>query len=153
MLGAMPPSTRAASATSLPLLGRDAELQTLRDLLDEAPVVTVVGPGGIGKTSLARALCTSAEDRLVELASVDSRPALIEALADSVGLDLSGAPDPVAALAYARESLEGLWVLDNVEQILGEAADVVGRLVQAGAGGILVTSRVALGLRVAFMER
>jgi non-specific serine/threonine protein kinase len=147
-LGSLPvPRTR--------LLGREAERAAARAfLLDEAvPLLTLTGPGGVGKTRLALAAARDVADRFADgVVWVDLSP-----LADPawVGPTLAGllgitpAPDrPVAQeLARALRSQQRLLLLDNCEHVLAEAAELVGILLaHCPAVQVLATSRAPLRL-------
>ncbi|RZK99963.1 MAG: hypothetical protein EOP36_17500 [Rubrivivax sp.] len=147
-----------SSSSSLPevstaLFGRHDDLATLAHLLRQHRLVSVVGPGGIGKTSLALAAVHTRPVALrdgavwVELAPMSDEALLPGALAQALRLPANRHADPVAGLVEAMKSLEVLLVLDNAEHL--EAA--VARLAQAVLGGapgvrLLVTSQVALKL-------
>jgi predicted ATPase len=127
-----------------PLLGRKRELGDLLRLLgrERARLVTLTGPGGIGKTSLA--LTAAAE--------------LIESFAQGVGLvELAAVRDPALVLPQIAETLGGegdaaaqigsrelLLVLDNMEQVVGAAGDLAGLIAAAPNLSLLVTSREPL---------
>jgi predicted ATPase/DNA-binding winged helix-turn-helix (wHTH) protein len=151
-------SPQALPAQTLPevstaLFGRHDDLATLAHLLREHRLVSVVGPGGIGKTSLAlaavhaRPLSLRDGTAWVELAPMSDEALLPGAIAQALRLPATRHADPVAGLVEAMKSLEVLLVLDNAEHL--DAA--VARLAQAildGAPGVrlLVTSQVALKL-------
>jgi predicted ATPase len=129
---------------STPLVGRDRELVDVGALIGEsgARVVTLVGPGGVGKTRLALEVGSAAVERYrggvwwVSLAALSDPAAVVDAIAETVGArgDLAArlAGEPV------------LLVLDNFEQLIG-AADDIARLVAAcPLLDLLVTSREAL---------
>jgi predicted ATPase len=127
-----------------PLLGRKRELGDLLRLLrkERARLVTLTGPGGIGKTSLA--LAAAAE--------------LIESFTQGVGLvELAAVRDPALVLPQIAEALGGegdaatqigsrelLLVLDNMEQVVGAAGELSGLLAAAPNLSLLVTSREPL---------
>ncbi len=134
-------------------VGREQEIREVREWLQKARVVTLVGPGGIGKTRLAIETAARAADEfrdgiwLVELASL-ADPAL---LARSVGAAL-GVPEQHDR--SASESIEAwltnrrvLLVLDNCEHLVGACAGLAERLLGACAGlRILATSRESLAV-------
>jgi predicted ATPase/DNA-binding SARP family transcriptional activator len=164
------PGTVAVAAPDLPLplttlVGRERELARLRDLLDDPTcrLVTLVGPGGIGKTRLALEVAAAREDRhrdgAVFVSFVGTTPAQPEEAADLVVADLARAlgvslavpRDPLELLADHLTGRELLLVLDNLEQ-LGDAAGVLAELLRRAPGvQMLVTSRRRLGLGVEWL--
>ena len=104
MSAAAPDRSGRPPAAATPLLGRDDELRSLRELVQEHQLVTVAGAGGIGKTRLAQgvaaALADAQDDGVwwVELAGL-SDPALVPAaVAQSLGLSVSGGGDVTQAV-------------------------------------------------------
>jgi predicted ATPase/DNA-binding SARP family transcriptional activator len=133
------------------LIGRDADLAHLDDLLTRARVVTLCGPGGVGKTRLALAVAERVAARyrfgarLVTLAPLDDPAALAGAIVDALGLSVeAGSPD--TALAQAG-NLDLLVVLDNCEHLVTDAARAV-EIITTGGGSarVLATSRERLGV-------
>jgi predicted ATPase/DNA-binding SARP family transcriptional activator len=141
------------------LVGRDEELRELAKLIEAHRLVTVVGPGGAGKTTVAvevaRRLGGGYPDGawLVELAAVGD-PAL---LAEVVGATLElreEPPEPGTTPPAPAERLAGflrdkalLLVLDNCEHLVGACAELVGRLLRAAPRvRVLATSREVLGV-------
>ena len=149
-LPAGPPPLRGAPT---PLVGREGVVSGVLALLDDAPLVTLTGPGGVGKTTLAlevaRQSGASFPDGVVvvSLETLDN-PELVPvwiAAAVRVGGIASG--DEVTALRGYFQARRLLLVLDNFEH-LAPAATVVGQLLGGGPGvRILVTSRSPLRLR------
>jgi predicted ATPase len=143
--------------TSTSFVGREGEIAALRDRFDRgAQIVTILGPGGIGKTRLA--LCfaaTLAAERevvIVDLTESTTLRDLCAALAGALGASLASAIAEADALTHLGRLLgargEVLLVLDNVEQLAAEAAPAVARLVESTAGlRVLVTSRERLRVR------
>jgi DNA-binding SARP family transcriptional activator len=130
-----------------PLLGRDEELRELTRLVADHRLVTLVGPGGVGKTRLAVEVGRTAPEHLpfggclVELAPVGD-PAAVEAtIASALGL-----PDP-GRLSEVIGDREMLIVLDNCEHVIDTAAEVAEGLLRRCPGlRLMATSRE--GLRV-----
>ncbi|MGN6796585.1 MAG: ATP-binding protein [Gaiellaceae bacterium] len=141
--------------TNLPVLasvlvGRNEEIAHLTELLQANRVVTLTGPGGIGKTRLALQVAAELVDEMaggvffVPLAELDDPTLVIPSIARAIGLhEQPGLTITEALDAYLAER-EMLLVLDNLEQIL-DTADDVSRLVrQAGRLRVLATSREPL---------
>lgn len=130
------------------LVGRDDELAAVRDLLDDAGLVTLLGPGGSGKTSLARVVAASwdSEQRLVDLVPVapDEVGAVID---DALGI---GAGDAATRRGRVRLALAGrrvLLVLDDCEHVAAAVAAHVGPILGTGVPlRVLATSRQRLAL-------
>ena len=162
---ARPPAHGAAAdelrAFSLPvaltaLLGRDADVQTLRQWLADpgARLITLVGPGGVGKTRLAletaRGLAQDGAARVifVELAAMRDSAFVASAIAEAMGLsDVTPLDLPVRVRATCHEEHPTLLVLDNCEHVL-DAAPLIADLVTTAASlRVVATSRAALRVR------
>lgn len=144
--------TRARPPASS-LLGRDDDIAAVNRLLSESPVVTLVGPGGVGKTSLARDVLARRRDlhpdgaALIRLASVRDPEAIRHVLRREIGLEAAGPTD--ADLVAAIADLDALVVLDNCEHLIEEMARLVDAITrEPGRVRLLATSRERLGLGV-----
>ncbi|HXN91685.1 MAG TPA: LuxR C-terminal-related transcriptional regulator [Candidatus Sulfotelmatobacter sp.] len=140
-----------AEATSF--IGRRRELAELRKKLGAARVVSLVGPGGVGKTRLAlRAAAGLARGFpggawLVELAEVRDPSLVGYAVMSSLDLRDQAATEPRALLRSYLADKELLLVLDNCEHLLGAAAEMVNDVVRAAPGvRVIATSREPLGV-------
>ena len=136
------------------MLGREAELAQLADLLElrDCRLLTLVGPGGVGKTRLALQvaadLAWAFADGVVFVALeaiVD--PALVPStIARALGVPERSGQPILDRLGYVLRERELLLVLDNFEQVLA-AAPAVAALLRAAPGlTVLVTSRAPLQL-------
>ncbi|MEV0630395.1 BTAD domain-containing putative transcriptional regulator [Nonomuraea wenchangensis] len=168
---ALAPASGAASTprTNLPaplsaLIGREQSLADLDLLLAGARLVTLTGPGGVGKTRLAVEAATrlagdseGPEVWLVELAPQHGDvPELLQVIAAVLGIrddgpavppGLGGPPDPAGRLTAALRDRRILLVLDNCEHIVQAAAELAHVLLRAAPGlRVLATSREPLGL-------
>jgi predicted ATPase/DNA-binding winged helix-turn-helix (wHTH) protein len=156
-----PPSPASAVAELLqtnlpaelpPLVARDDEIGQLAALLRAHRVVTVVGPGGIGKTVLAQAAARQALAHfregvwLVDLAPLADGSLVVSAVASALHLVLRADSQP-QTLAKALASTQRLLVLDNCEHVAGAVAELVQALSQ-GAPRVcfLATSQERLKL-------
>ncbi|MFB9447675.1 AfsR/SARP family transcriptional regulator [Dactylosporangium vinaceum] len=145
-----PPARRGPPAPLTRLIGRAAELQRLA-ALGPARLVTLVGPGGAGKTRLAveaagPGACFADLSAVEDAAGVPLEVAAALGLRDG-GLAPAAAADPVRRLESALAGQELLLVLDNCEQALDAVAGLVRTLLGAGPGlRVLATSREPLGL-------
>ena len=137
-----------------PFIGRSAELAQLENLLadPDCRLLTLLGPGGIGKTRLAIEAATRQAGNFadgvcfVALAAVETAELLLVAVAQSLGLQTTSS-DLQAEIAACLRPRQLLLVLDNFEQLV-MAADTVAHLLQnAPRIKVLVTSRERLCLR------
>jgi predicted ATPase/DNA-binding SARP family transcriptional activator len=142
------PGRRLLRRPSSPLVGRDDALAELAKLLDESAVVTVTGPGGVGKTRLAQeaAADLAGRDRevaVVRLARVTADRQVPVAVGAAIGLE--PAPEHAAALADALADRALVLVLDNAEHLLGACRDLVTEVIEhCPSVSLLTTSRAPL---------
>jgi predicted ATPase/class 3 adenylate cyclase len=136
-------------------LGREAQLAAIRDLLDAAGVrlLTLTGPGGIGKTRLALQAAADQIDRFedgvyfVDLSTTRDPDAVFAAIVRAVGLTGTSDGRLLDALKLELRSRHMLLILDNFEQVIGAADNVADLLQQCSELKVLVTSREALTVR------
>ncbi|WP_393061800.1 ATP-binding protein [Streptomyces sp. LN549] len=136
-----------------PLLGRDDDIAAVQRLLRTSRAVTVAGPGGLGKTRLSHAVSRRAEQRVVyfvPLAGVTADADVAAEVASALGAGAKSgqaAADPASGILGVLGFGPALLVLDNCEQVVRGAADLVRTLVSSSKDlRVLATSRAPLGL-------
>ena len=135
-----------------PLIGREADLRLGRQLFkDGARLLTLTGPPGVGKTSLALALAADQAAQfsdgvsLIDLSAVIEPELVAVRMADTLGA--LGRRRPADRLVAMLRHRQFLLLLDNFEQVVS-AARVVSELLTACPGlRVIVTSRIALRVR------
>ena len=135
-----------------PLTGRDDALAQLDAQLVPGCRLTLLGPGGAGKTALALAAATQAAPRFahgawwVDLAPLSEGGQVVPAINQALGLAQT-AQDPLAALARALAATpQRLLLLDNAEHLRAAVSEVCDRLLRASPQtAVLVTSRLPVG--------
>ena len=156
-VAARPFQTNIPVAASV-LIGREAAVQQVRDLLSAYRLVTLTGAGGIGKTVLAaeiaRGLFPTLEGDvlLVELVSLSDPKLVPSAVASLLGLQLGGDVISAETVARAIGSKRFLLVLDNCEHVIDEAAKLAESVIRVCPhASILVTSREVLRIEGEFV--
>jgi predicted ATPase len=147
------PRPLPVSTTSL--VRRERDIDEVAGLLSlpEVRLVTLTGPGGIGKTRLAVAVGERLRDRFgagtvfVPLAEITQPELVMAAVGRAVGADLAGAGSPLEALV--EQFGDGAWllILDNLEQVVRAAGDLGELLARCPGVAMLATTRTVLGLR------
>ena len=150
-----PPLRSNLPAATTPLIGRDTELTHLAALLADSAhrLVTILGPGGMGKSRLALAAAHAALDRfpdgvfLVELTPLTSASELARAIGDALRYPFQNDPRPPRQQLtdYLRRR-KLLLLLDNFEHLLDGAGLLIALLEAAPDLRLLVTSRERLRL-------
>ena len=138
-------------AATFDLIGRASAVLHLKELLSAYRVVTLTGPGGIGKTSLAleiaRELSANFKDGrfFVELASVSDPPLVASMVAAVIGMKPEGQETSAESVARMIGTRELLLVLDNCEHVVEAAAELTEALMNHCEGvTVLATSREVL---------
>jgi predicted ATPase/DNA-binding winged helix-turn-helix (wHTH) protein len=155
--GPPPPTIAPAGVHNLPLalarmIGRDEAVATLVARLSRQRLVTIVGPGGIGKTTVALAVAermiASYEHGvwLVDLAPLGDPGLVPSALATTLGLD-THTEDPLPRLVASLRDKRMLLLLDNCEHVIDAAACLAAAILSGAPGvNILATGREPLGV-------
>jgi predicted ATPase/transcriptional regulator with XRE-family HTH domain len=156
---ASPPQVPAAPSylptSSSPLVGREHELAVIGQLLQDphCRLLSLVGPGGIGKTRLALATAAAPlqgfDDGVyfIALAPISDGKFIVPTLADAIGFSFYDASDPRLQLFTYLRQKRLLLILDNLEHLLDGVDLLADLLQQAPAIKLLVTSRERLNLR------
>jgi len=149
------PTAPALPIPRTPLLGREAAVEDVRHLLlrGAGGLVTLLGPGGVGKTRLALAVAAAlradfpAGIAFIPLAPVQDPATVPATVARALGLAEAAGRPPDAALVAALRDRRLLLVLDNCEHLLAAVAALAGELLAACPGlTVLATSRAPLRL-------
>jgi predicted ATPase/DNA-binding winged helix-turn-helix (wHTH) protein len=151
------PTIATAALHNLPfattrLIGRGESAAILVSQLSQQRLVTIVGSGGIGKTTVALAVAERMIGayeqgvRLVDLAPLRDARLVPSAIATVLGLEMR-TEDPIPSLVAALRDSRMLLLLDNCEHVIEAAADLVAAILSGVAGlTILATSREPLGV-------
>lgn len=138
---------------SSPLIGRDRELAAIGAVLDgDARVVTLLGPGGTGKTRLSIEAAFARRHRyaagvyFVDLAPLTDPSLVMRTIADVLEVPTRPGESILDALGDHLRDKQLLLVLDNLEQVTEAANDLATLLRAAGRVTILATSRQPLGI-------
>ena len=152
---APPPARHNLPAQPTPLLGRQAELGRVTALLADpvCRLLTLVGPGGIGKTRLALQVAQELVDDFadgvffVSLASIHGPDLVAQAIVDALKVEVGPGRPATERLSDWLKSRQVLLVLDNFEHLLPAATLIARLLAGCQALTVLATSRAPLHLR------
>ena len=156
--GGDPPAPSSLPAPQA-LTGRRREVEEVAQALDATRLVTLIGPGGVGKTSLAIAVAHARSHdfadgvHFVDLSTTHDPALVVHLVAKALGM--RGDPkDLASAVVDHLRDRNALIVLDNCEHLLPAAAAIAARLVDARIKGrLLATSRAPLGIAAERLHR
>jgi len=154
------PGARLLPRPNLPIrqtsfVGRSTELSELLQLLaaPDCRLLTIIGPGGVGKTRLALEVADAAREQFadsvafVPMQTVTAAESIATAFAVAIGCTLTGPGNAREQIARFLRKTQLLLVIDNFEHLIGEAAWIGELLAVAPDLRMLVTSREVLNLR------
>ena len=138
-----------------PFVGRRDEISTALEMLkrDDLRLLTLTGPGGVGKTRLALVVATQSSDHypdgivFVELASTTGPDRLLPAIAREFAIPEVNEQSPLSILRTLLRARRVLLILDNFDQIVAAAPAVNELLASCPDLTILVTSRIVLNIQ------
>ncbi|HET8915817.1 MAG TPA: DUF4062 domain-containing protein, partial [Propionibacteriaceae bacterium] len=149
-----PPDLPRLPVATTSLVGREQAIDEVAGLLGrpEVRLVTLTGPGGVGKTRLTLAVGELLRDRFdgvvfVPLETATRPKQVLAGIARGLWVGLAGTDSPLQVLVERLGDGRWLLILDNLEQVLDVAGDIGELLVRCPHMAILVTSRTVLGLR------
>jgi len=149
------PSRSHLPASPTPLVGREQEIATILKQLEEPScrLLTITGPGGIGKTRLAAEVGYAIEPHFadgihfISLIGIGSPESIPTAIADVLELGFSGPADLIVQVSNYLKQKNTLLIFDNMEHLL-DGRDLLGEILQnTRTVKILVTSREQLHLQ------
>jgi predicted ATPase len=150
-----PSRSRSLPLPPTSLLGREIDVAQVAKLIETPDVrlVTLTGPGGIGKTRLAIAAAEALQDRydhgavFVPLASVSNPELVLPRVANAIGASIEGTRPALDVIADALGDATLLLVLDNLEQVIDVAPDINELIARCAGLEVVATSRTVLRLR------
>jgi predicted ATPase/DNA-binding winged helix-turn-helix (wHTH) protein len=130
---------------------REAEASAIAGLLDQHRLVSIVGPGGVGKTTLATAMAAGLEVAggvwLVDLASLDSGTFIDSALIQALGVPYRSDAEALQLVIQHLRRAPAVLLFDNCEHVQARAAEIIGKLLaEVPTLRVLTTSQVPLGV-------
>lgn len=140
----------------LPIIGREKDIQKITDLIKENQqhLITITGPGGIGKTRLAQSVAGSLTDYFddgvyfVDLSEIKDENYIFHEIGTTLGIHLSNSEDHVNQIASFISSQKILMVLDNFEQLAASSAKISSLFKRCPHLTVIITSRNSLNMAI-----
>jgi len=134
-------------------IGREREIEQATRILEQSSLLTLTGPGGVGKTRVGRRLARLLLDRfedgawIVECGTLTDPALVLPSVVSTIGLTEPAGRSLLTAIVDHLKGKRLLLVLDDCDPVLAECAELVEALVQSCSGiRVVVTSREALGV-------
>lgn len=134
------------------LIGRDAEVARVQNLLETSRLVTILAPGGSGKTHLATQVAANLSTHFpdgvwfIALADISDSAEIVQTVASTLGIALSSERDPLTQLLGYLAPRRQLLLFDNFEHVV-DGAPLVSQILKTAPGvEVIATSRTKLGL-------
>lgn len=144
------PSMAGIRTPTTSFVGREAETAELLRILETSRLVTLLGPGGIGKTRFAFHVASLGGDMFpdgvwfADLTGIDDPQSVPDLIAESVGVSVRAGGNPISLVADLLGTARGLLIVDNLEHVI-EATPEIARLAESTRDlRIVVTSRERL---------
>ncbi len=134
------------------LIGREVEVEALVELTRQNRVVTILGPGGVGKTRLALEVGHERRDEMSDgavfcaLETITEPEAVVEAIANTVGARPQPGMSIEQSVVNFLEGRNALLIIDNCEHVPDEVRELVEAIVRSTPATLLLTSREPLGV-------
>lgn len=144
-------AVKMVPAPSRALVGRGQDSQRMAELITNHQLVTVTGPGGVGKTHFATSIAYTAQQHyedgaiLCELSRVDDPNAVLDVIATSIGARVQPEMTLLESIIDFLADREMLLVLDNCEHVLAPVTDFIGVVAAFPRIHLVCTSRESLG--------
>lgn len=132
-----------------PFVGRHSEMDVVADALAQSSLVTIVGPGGVGKSRLSQEFCSTRwhDAIFVPLAGLEPGSSVDGAVAAALGIETASAGHLRRAIVDRLAARPERILLDNCEHVLASVVDLVDAVLRStDEVGILATSRRRIGL-------
>lgn len=136
-----------------PFIGRKNEITEIRQMLNETRLLSLIGPGGMGKTRLALKVVAGLNNEFndgicfIPLAPIQSSTDIVQTIAESLAFPIATQADPQVQLLSFLRKRHLMLVMDNFEHLI-DGVEIINQILQAAPGvKVLATSRERLNLQ------